>query len=410
MSSLGPRLQRAVDVVASVRDIVEERVEAPAPPAWCERRGWSRFLLGLDAETLGRAEAQGLATVLPRLASAPRDLRELARQVLEITSIPRVSGAAILAPESLRQVRKRKRAQLESLLDAVRGMAEAAERIVDVGAGSGHFTRLSADLFDIDVLGLERDSARVSAARQRSGKQRRAEFVQVDARQELPLSARDLAVGLHACGELGDRLSQAVATAGADLALVSCCLQKISSETRAPLSSLAAGLTLGRKHLGLANLTAQPQGVEVSIEATLSAREARYALSLLLRARGCELEPGAEMSGINRRRAGGGLAPLATRALAQRGLPAPSSAELSHFERRAAVEYAAIRRLSLPRALLSRALEVLVSLDRAVHLEAAGLSVMVATLFDQQISPRNIGIFASKERSRLPAAHAHAPC
>jgi hypothetical protein len=70
----------------------------------------------------------------------------------------------------------------------------------------------------------------------------------------------------------------------------------------------------------------------------------------------------------------------------------------------AAEHYALIRRLSLPRSMLARLIEVLVSLDRAVHLEERGLQVGVATLFEQGVSPRNIGIFASHSRLRLPAA------
>jgi hypothetical protein len=70
----------------------------------------------------------------------------------------------------------------------------------------------------------------------------------------------------------------------------------------------------------------------------------------------------------------------------------------------AAQHYAVIRRLSLPRSMLARLIEVLVSLDRAVHLEERGLTVAVATLFERAVSPRNIGIFASRAPLRLPAA------
>jgi replicative DNA helicase len=54
--------------------------------------------------------------------------------------------------------------------------------------------------------------------------------------------------------------------------------------------------------------------------------------------------------------------------------------------------------------MLARLVEVLVSLDRAQHLAEQGLFVQVATLFDRGISPRNIGIFASLQGERLPAA------
>jgi hypothetical protein len=127
-------------------------------------------------------------------------------------------------------------------------------------------------------------------------------------------------------------------------------------------------------------------------------------LGRLLRARGVPLEPGAEMSGVNRRQATAGLRRVADRALALRHLPPATDSEITAHESAARHEYAIIRRLSLPRSLLARLIEVLVSLDRAAHLEERGLSVVVATLFERAVSPRNIGIFASRQPARLPAA------
>src|SRR6185295_2920103 len=125
----------------------------------------------------------------------------------------------------------------------------------------GHFTRLSAELFQREALGLERNPDRVKSAQMRAEASAvTASFVTVDAREALQFADRDLAIGLHACGELGDKLVEAAARAHCDLALVSCCLQKISSATRRPLSANARAPELRREHLGLTNLTAQPQG------------------------------------------------------------------------------------------------------------------------------------------------------
>jgi SAM-dependent methyltransferase len=404
--SCSQKLTRVLEVALPVRDVLEERVDSATPPAWCLRRGWAPFLLSLDEATLGSCEARGLAALLPGLRDAPTSLVELAKECDAVTQLPRLHHSTVLENEALRSVRLRKRAQLSALLGAVTAMAGQAERIVDVGAGSGHFTRLSAELFERDAVGLERSAERVASANQlaRSAGSLRAQFVTVDARGSLTFSARDLAIGLHACGELGDHLIQSAAAARCDLALVSCCLQKISGPVRQPLSRLAAGTELRREHLGLTNLTAQPQGVEASIETTIAARQTRYALGQLLRGRGVVLEPGAEMSGINRRRANAGLAAVAERALALRQLAPATANELSQYEASAVRDYGVIRRLSLPRSMLARLLEVLVSLDRAQHLAEQGLSVQVATLFDRATSPRNIGIFASSNGERLPAA------
>jgi SAM-dependent methyltransferase len=399
------RLSRVLGVAVPVQDILEQRVDEAVVPAWCVRRGWAPFLLALDEATVRAGEARGLAELLPTLADAPPDLCELAREVTAATELPQLYGSMPLGSEALRSVRFRKRAQLSGLLSAVANMAAGANRIVDVGAGSGHFTRLSAELFQREALGLERNPDRVESARKRADAGAvTASFVTVDAREALQFAEHDLAIGLHACGELGDKLVEAAARARCDLALVSCCLQKISTPTRKPLSNVDEAPELRREHLGLTNLTAQAQGVEASIDVTIGARQTRYALGQLLRARGIALEPGAEMSGINRRRANAGLATVAQLALTLRDLPPATPAELSHHQALAAQHYAIIRRLSLPRSMLARLIEVLVSLDRAVHLEERGHTVQVATLFERAVSPRNIGIFASRWPLRLPAA------
>jgi hypothetical protein len=138
------------------------------------------------------------------------------------------------------------------------------------------------------------------------------------------------------------------------------------------------------------------------MEHNLRGREARYALRQLLRARGLDILPNAELRGINRRRAQIGLGEIAARALEQRGLTPASPAEIAHYEAEARQHFFAIRRLSLPRNMLARVVELCVVLDRAAHLEERGHAVRVATLFERAITPRNISLFASRDGNRLP--------
>jgi SAM-dependent methyltransferase len=400
-------LDRALAVLVPVLDVVEGRVTSGEPPAWCERRGLAGYLLGLSDDELARAESVGLARAPELLARAPEPLALLARDVAAAIDLPALAAPRVEAVgEAVRSVRARKREQLPSLLGAVRGMAEAATRIVDVGAGSGHFTRLAADAFDRDAVGLERAEARVEAAAVRAGEGARATFVAFDVgREELRFQEGDLAVGLHACGALGDRLVLAAARDGADLALVSCCLQKIDGAARPAISRRAAdaGLVLGHEALGLSNLTPGEVGVETSLAATLAAREARHALALLLARRGLVVAPGEEMRGLNRRRARRGLAEIAPAALALRDEPPPTAAELAAASADARRDYARMRRLSLPRALLARLCEVALVLDRAAALVEAGHAARVGVAFDVAVSPRNLLLAASLDPRRLPA-------
>jgi hypothetical protein len=89
--------------------------------------------------------------------------------------------------------------------------------------------------------------------------------------------------------------------------------------------------------------------------------------------------------------------------LALRQLEPVTEAELRRYESDAERDYAVIRRLSLPRNLLARLVEVAVVLDRANCLVEAGLSVRIARLVPRAVTPRNIAIFASFSEADLPA-------
>lgn len=409
-TSARDHLRRALAVLTPVLDIVNHPVASVQPPEWCQRRGWVDFLLGLSEAELSRCERGGSAGALAEWAHAPAELRELGGAAERVTRLPRLTAPQLAVPlEALRGIGPRKREQLDALLGALAPLVKAADRIVDVGAGSGHLSRLAAELFRREAWALDRDVERLrrgserSQARALSVGELNVHFVHTDVgAQELALAPRDLAVGLHACGELGDRLVRAASAAGCDLVLISCCLQKTSALQRAPLSRAAAGLTLARSVLGLTNLTSRAEGVEASLVDNLAARENRLALRYLLRGRGLTVPAGAEMRGINRRRAQAGLDSLAQHALAARGLPGPTHAELQAHAAQARRDQAIVRRLALPRNMLARLVELAIVLDRAALLEEQGSQVRVAQLVEERVTPRNTVLVASGRSDRLP--------
>src|SRR6185436_15980500 len=124
--------------------------------------------------------------------------------------------------------------------------------------------RLSAELFRRETLALEREALRLRTARRRT-EERAASVGALDVRfaaadlgpEPLELEPSDLAVGLHACGELGDRLVLAAAAARCDLLLCSCCFQKVATRQRAMISRAGGTLALKKPVLGLANLTSR---------------------------------------------------------------------------------------------------------------------------------------------------------
>lgn len=407
------RLDAAARLVAHTRDVLDARPIDGAPPAPLLVRGWSELLASLTDAELELLEVDGLAARWP--SRTPATLLELMAEARAVCSLPappppRACDALVPAPHALRAPRvretPRKRAQIDAFARVIVPLAAEARRVVDVGAGHGHLTRDLAERLALPVVGLERDAARIERARSLPSLPIAAPpvFLATDVlRDGLVFERGDCVVGLHACGELGDAIVEAASGgsggSASSVALVGCCLQKRRQPARRPLCpevGFARELELPTGLLGLSNLTPRDEGVEASREGNLDARARRLALRRLLGARGLELRPGAEMDGVNRRAAQRDLASLVERVFAQRGLPAPSAGDVAEADRWSREHYARMRRFALPRALLGRALEVYVALDRARRLEARGFEVALFALFPVEVSARNLVIVARR--------------
>ena len=322
------------------------------------------------------------------------------RDVCDLSPIAAPFASADPARSARRGETPRKRAQVDAFAKIVLTVAANARRVVDVGSGHGHLTREIAERIALPVIGLERNAALAERARRLSPAASPTFDVTDVLRDGLALEAGDCAIGLHACGELGDALVASAAACGASLALVSCCLQKRTARSRPSLAApaeLAASLDLPRDLLGLSNLASGDTGVEASRAENLAARERRLALHRLLSDAVAPLRFGAEIEGLNRRAAHADLDSLVARAFAFRKIAIPSAGAIDAAAQWARVQYARIRRLSLPRALLARVLELFVLYDRALFLEQRGFAVAAGTLFAPEVSARNLALVAAPD-------------
>lgn len=391
MADVAVQLEQIAGLLAPFADVIALRADEPEPPPWCETRGWSSFLLALEGDEVRLAERHGLPAALEVLERAPRDLRELCTAARRFTE-PFLAGPKALDPIERERVPLRKRTQVAALVDHLRGLALPITRVVDVGAGHGHLTRALHTELEVAACGVERDGELVRVARALSG-EHEIEFVELDfAESTVAFAPTDLVIGLHACGALGDALLRRAAASRAPVLLVSCCQQKIGAPARRPLSARgeALGLAWPRALLGLSNLSWGATAAE-----SMRGREVRHALRLLLRHRGIDESVGSVAHGINKRRFRQSLTVVAEAALAQRGEPPPTELELRAATSRGVAEFARIRRLSLPRNLLGRLMELAIVLDRATFMAESGYAVSVRPMFDVDVSPRNLGVVAA---------------
>lgn len=399
--ALRARWEAAARLLAHHRDVLDGRPDEREAPAALVARGWAPYLLALDDASLAALEVDGHEATWP--SDAPRSLLAFAAEARTVCAIPLLASASgsIHAPK--RSETPRKRAQIDAFARYVVPLSAHATRVVDVGSGHGHLTREIAERIAQPVVGLERDAELASRARELSRSASPSFAVMDVLRDGLAIVAGDCVIGLHACGELGDAMVEGAARCGASIALVGCCLQKRRGSSRRPLcaagaSGLADGLVtaldLPKALLGLSNLTARDDGVEAPRSDNLAARERRLALHRLLTSVVGQLRLGAEIEGLNRRAAHRDLGSLVARAFAVRQLPSPPQGAIDAAARWASTQHARARRLSLPRSLLARALEVFVLLDRACYLEQHGLEVDTGALFPASVSARNLVLVA----------------
>ena len=444
MSPLRARWAEAARLVAENRDVLDARPgdgDENVTPWPLRERGWEPFLSSLDEAQVAELEVAGHAAQWS--VDAPASLAALVEAAREVCALPSLalgprSEVAASAPLSSgrrpadtpkgRQRKletPRKRAQVDAFASLVLPLAANAARVVDVGSGHGHLTRAIAERIALPVIGLERDVALAERARGLSFAAS-LDFAVTDVlRDGLALEPGDCVIGLHVCGELGDAIVEGVAAANAGasrgtrargdaggVAIIGCCLQKRRAPSRRPLCDapgLSGALDLPRRLLGLSNLTARDDGVEATRAQNLAGRERRLALHRLLSAAGvgsgsdadrgartgAALRLGAEIEGLNRRASRLDLPLLVERAFGLRRLPAPSAAAIEEAAAWATVQHGRARRLSLPRAMLARVLEVFVLLDRALYLEGHGFAVTVGEAFPASVSARNLAIVAA---------------
>jgi len=372
--------------------VLDARPGDGVPGEALSRRAWDSYLLALDDAQLAAVEIAGLSA---EFGAAPSSFVAMVEDTRAVCALE--SFAVTPVDRSLRRREKpRKRAQVQAFSEVLLPLSARAKRVVDIGSGHGHLTRDVASRIAMPVIGLERNNALATRARALSTTTTPS-FAVTDVLDDgLAISDGDCVIGLHACGELGDAMVERCAAHAASIVLVGCCLQKRRAEARRPLCDAPDALTLPRALLGLSNLTPGDVGVEATREDNLAARERRLALHQLLSTRLGPLRFGAEIDGLNRRAAHLELASLVERAFAHRALPLPSAAEIAAAAEWARTQHARARRLSIPRALLARALEVFVLLDRARYLEQRGFTVEIGALFPPEVSARNLALVARR--------------
>lgn len=377
---------------------------ATSSPPWAERAPD----LAVFCEGLEDAQLYALEEGAPLPASAPPLLHGWVARLNDLTTIFPPPARSHDTCDDPWMIPSRKFAQVTRFGEALTDTTPTVTHVLDWCGGKGHLGRLLGKRLGVEVTVLEREAtyeseARTLAARAGVGLRFAACDAMSDEARALSkaLPATTLAVGLHACGVLGERLlTLAKDHTFGQVAHSPCCLHKVPGLKDGAWSPMA---TVTRSALATSGLRLDHSALRLATSDEVVARPAlraqrtrenayRLALDLLLQ----------EQSGKP------GYTPLGTLpahlvradfATFAQGASEMLGLTLPPFDAEAALTAGfararSARRYGLVRSLFRRAIELVVVFDRAAYLEEHGYEVEVFEFAPREVTPRNLLIRA----------------
>lgn len=304
-----------------------------------------------------------------------------------------------------RQVPERKWRQVLAFTSAALGVVDDSDaEIVDWCAGKGHVGRTVGVLTGRRAVLLEQRPALETYARERAGRiGARVSFETVDVLDDSVVRYLDegqTILGLHACGILTHALiDRAIDARARSLLVSSCCYHRLGGEKiYRPMSREARAVDPGLGYMSLRLAT----GDETKAPARIRARRRRelawrLGLDELVREGTNETlyrDQGRLPSRLFRLSFGDFCRAMTDYLY----WDLPRRWNEKEFERRGRERARRVRARGLVRGVFRRAIEVWITVDRALYLEERGWNARIGTFCERALTPRNIAIAAEPNR------------
>ncbi|PXF45878.1 hypothetical protein BWQ96_04313 [Gracilariopsis chorda] len=404
--------------VESLCSLLRNRVYVPKAPSIFDHKV-EEYLKNLSDPVLHHIETHGATETLLG-GDAPPYLRCLASLAFNLSqffpgacqdfAVDEYQQSVALHPQKglpRTRIRSAKRHQIavvtkctQTIISQMR--SDSIERIVDMGAGHSHLSANFGEKLGLPILAIDRDSDLLRTSKKLYSDIPNLSWHQAcigTPREDVQIGTNDMLVGLHACGSLGDQLIEKAVQSGVSAVfLVSCCLQKLRPALpfRYPLSDVVVQdkqllklLKTERRLLGVTNRSRNAS------QTSTQGRVTRYALRKLLGDHGLHFKHGDEVHGLSRHAFKHGLKYVSEKIaeIHQINLRL-SEEEAGERMEAAAVDYRAVRALSVPRAVAGEILEMAIVLDRAARLEEQFHTVRTMRVWPESVSVRNQAIAA----------------
>jgi len=340
-------------------------------------------------------------------------LEQLFSQMIALSDIPVAPlNREMLPKKALYKVKKKKVHEIESLSPTLaHAIRECrANTMVDIGGGVGHLSRIMTHYHGIRTISIDKNSSLQQTGRERlcshlSNQQLRFEHITFgeDSRQLDSIFTPDsFTVGLHTCGPLAvTHLKESVEHSVRGLINFGCCYLKITSPQDINLSQQAKQHQLAISNHAL-TLATRGQIINDFEDFLLKKRVKlyRYMLHLLLYHqfdRHHFVGVGDSSPKLYQK----SFAHYAGEKLKVLNIKHQLTAQqLEHFFHESQHQDLVKKMflMNIFRWQFGRVVELFILLDRALYLKESGLQVEINRYFDENISPRNIGILAKNSR------------
>ena len=338
----------------------------------------------------------------------------------QIEHLSRFDGLPSLAPMPVDRftflyIIPKKQYEIQKLAPFVKDFTEKypVRSIVDIGGGVGFLAQTLVNQYNLQVTSLDMDEVLQKTGRERHAKNAKnplnqVQFHQVKVQEDSPLLRNFLAsdiltLGLHTCGTLAVDQIKASAKHGSSLINFGCCYYKMGKEAETQnISAFAKSLTekieMNPYALTLAT-RAHRKMSDKDFEFKLKVKFYRYAFHILLHDE-YKMDDPMTLGNSSPKLYESDFHIYAEEQFRRINVPPRhSSTELDTFFKMPRIQEVIWQMLAagLIRNALGRLLEVYLLLDRAIYLEEMGYEVQIREYFDEELSPRNLGISAHKK-------------
>lgn len=337
----------------------------------------------------------------------PHDLKEWWRKIDELTHFPRVSSSDPLFDDwSWHKVTEKKQHELSQIIKVL--PKEKQFKVVELCAGVGHLSRLLSGHFNHQCTVIDFDRELLEKGQSRLNKYPlphppQVQFVHKDIRRDSiseVLAESDASIALHNCGDLSlIHLHELLKNKNQYFINVGCCYYKMPVIDCTNLSHKSKELNLPWTSIALYLATrAHYQRDIKDFKNKIQVKKFRYGLHLLLEKLSRNIKSVGE---VPVRLYWGRFSDYALLKLNEHQIDHSFTEEsldsfFDNIETQAQINTMILA--NLIRWQLGRVLESYLILDRSLMLQDNGIKNNIFSLFDEQLSPRNLAIISQNVR------------